>query len=131
MISLDALPKVHATVFKLKENGLFVIIEGEERQIVESQLIGNATHDLCVYLNAKGKLEVGEISKVPEDKIVMKPMHDLWIIKYNEPIGNNLYALFEICDGLREVVNEAIRVFGGQIGKEFEMYGEVCYGKRE
>lgn len=130
-IDSQILPNVEHTTFIFKNDGLFVVYEGEKRQVKRACIIGNGLHDLCCCLDNNGNATVKRTTEVDTSKILHIPKHDLLWLVLKEPIVKKYSLILEITDALREVVDKIVETFPGKISKNYFMYGGLDYGHLE
>lgn len=122
------LPKVERVIFIIEDSKLFVAFEGERREVAKAFIISNGLRDLCFCLDESGNPTVRETAKVESDRILYKPLHDIWWLQLREPMGNKNAVIFEIDDRLKKTVDEVVRIFGGTKGPDYDMCGGTNYG---
>lgn len=125
----DVLPKVELPILTLEDGKLFIDYHGERRRVTDFEIIANGLHDLCICIDDKGAVNTGKIAKVPPERVLLKPLHDLLIVKLEPPIGTQRSLIAVIDETLKKGLEEIMHSVSSKPKKDpgFEMFGGDSY----
>jgi hypothetical protein len=117
----DILPESEFGFKYDKEKSLwfFVSPTGELAEIEQMNIVANGDKQVCIFQSNNGR-QLGQVSKVPKEKIVSKFKGDLIVFDFKTPLDNSVQSfaleiLEPLDDGSRKFLTELLRTGPCQI----------------